>query len=108
MLSTPSAILQIILMLALARSSEWFGECIFHCFIGEFWSLPLLAVLLGLPAYGYNWVRFAITIMILGYSYFHPIFALWISENTFNIKKRAIIAATYNIIIQVGSVISSR
>lgn len=108
MLSIPSAVLQIILMLALAKSSEWFGERTFHCLFGEFWSLPLLAALLALPAHGYDWGRFAITTMISGYPYFHPIVSSWISENTFDVKKRAITAATYNVIVQVGSVISSR
>jgi len=32
----------------------------------------------------------------------------WISENTFDVKKRAITAATYNVIVQVGSLISSQ
>ncbi|KAF4205348.1 hypothetical protein CNMCM8927_006350 [Aspergillus lentulus] len=108
MLSIPSAALQIILMLALSKSSDFFKERTFHCFIGELWSLPLLAALLALPAPGYNWGRFAITTMISGYPYFHPIVSSWISENTFDVKKRAITAATYNVIVQVGSVISSQ
>ena len=37
--------------------------------------------------------------------YFHPIVSSWISENTFDVKKRAITAATYNVIVQVGSLI---
>lgn len=40
--------------------------------------------------------------------YFHPIVSAWISENTFDVKKRAITAATYNVIVQIGSVISSQ
>lgn len=40
--------------------------------------------------------------------YFHPIVSSWISENTFDVKKRAITAATYNVIVQFGSVISSQ
>jgi hypothetical protein len=108
MLSIPSAALQIILMLALAKSSEYFGERTFHCFIGELWSLPLLAALLGLPAGGNDWGRFVLTTMISGYPYFHPIVSAWISENTFDVQKRAITAATYNVIVQVGAVVASR
>lgn len=66
MLSIPSAVLQIILMLALAKSSEYFNERTFHCFIGEVWSLPLLAALLALPARGHAWGRFALTTMVSG------------------------------------------
>jgi hypothetical protein len=108
MLSIPSAALQIILMLALAKSSEYFNERAFHCFLGELWSLPLLAALLGLPAGGHAWSRFALTTMISGYPYFHPIVGAWISENSFSVKKRAVTAATYNVIVQMGSVIGSQ
>ena len=66
MLSIPSAVLQIVLMLALAYSSEYFNERTFHCIFGEFWVLPLLAALLALPPGGYNWGRFTITTMISG------------------------------------------
>jgi MFS family permease len=69
MLSIPSAVLQIILMLALAKSSEFFNERTFHCFIGEFWCLPLLAALLALPSHGNAWGRFALTTMISGCAY---------------------------------------
>ncbi|GAB1217981.1 hypothetical protein ATERTT37_007224 [Aspergillus terreus] len=108
MLSIPSAVLQIVLMLALTKSSEVFGERTFHCVFGEFWTLPLLAALLGLPDYGYNWPRFAIGTLISGYPYFHPIVSAWISENTFDVKKRAITAATYNVVVQIGAVIASQ
>jgi hypothetical protein len=40
--------------------------------------------------------------------YFHPIVSSWISENSFDVKKRAITAATYNVIVQVGSLIGSQ
>lgn len=108
MLSIPSAVLQIITMLALAKSSEYFDERAFHCFFGEFWSLPLFAALLALPAGGYDWPRFTLTTMISGYPYFHPVLSAWISENSFDVKKRAITAATYNVIVQIGSVIGSQ
>ena len=40
--------------------------------------------------------------------YLHPIVSSWISENTFDVKKRAITAAIYNIIVQIGSIIGNR
>lgn len=108
MLSIPSAVLQIILMLALAKSSEHFRERTWHCFIGEFWVLPLLAALLALPSHGFLWGRFTVTTMISGYPYFHPIVSSWISENTFDVGKRAVTAAIYNVIVQIGSLIGSQ
>jgi hypothetical protein len=108
MLLIPSAVLQIILMVALCKSSEYFDERTFHGLFGEFFCLPLLAALLALPAGGHSWARFTITTMISGYPYFHPIVSAWISENTFDVKKRAITAATYNVIVQIGSVVASQ
>lgn len=108
MLTIPSAVLQIILMLALAYSSNHFSERTWHCVFGEFFCLPLLAALLALPSGRYNWGRFSISTLISGYPYFHPIVVAWISENTFDVKKRAISAATYNVIVQVGSIIASQ
>lgn len=108
MLLIPSAALGIVLMLALSKSSEHFGERTFHCVFGELWSLPLLVTLLTLPSHGSNWPRFGLTSLISAYPYFHPIVSAWISENSFDVKKRAITAATYNVMVQVGSAISSQ
>jgi len=70
MLSIPSAALQIVLMLALAYSSEYWNERTFHCMFGEFWVMPLLIALLALPSAGVLWGRFAITTMISGCMFF--------------------------------------
>lgn len=101
LLTAPSAALQIVTMLGLAYSSEYFNERAFHCLFGELWCLPLFTALLALPDGGREWGRYSIITLISGYPYFHPIVSSWISENTFDVKKRAIAAATYNVIVQV-------
>lgn len=101
LLTAPSAALQIITMLALAYSSEYFNERSFHCLFGSLWCLPLFTALLTLPDGGKEWGRFSIVTLISGYPYFHPIVSAWISENSFDVNKRAIAAATYNVIVQV-------
>ncbi|CAI6013901.1 hypothetical protein V2G26_003866 [Clonostachys chloroleuca] len=108
LLTAPSAALQIITMLALAFSSEYFNERAFHCLFGAFWSLPMLTSLITLPDGGREWERFSLITLISGYPYFHPLVSSWISENTFDVKKRAITAATYNVIVQIGSVIGNQ
>jgi hypothetical protein len=108
MLTIPSAVLQVITMLALAYSSDYFNERTLHCIFGEFWIMPLLVALLTLPDGGREWSRFSLITLISGYPYFHPLVSSWISENTFDVKKRAITAATYNVIVQIGSLISSQ
>lgn len=108
MLSAPSAALQIVTMLTLAWSSNHFNERAWHCFFGEFWLIPLFTALLTLPDGGQEWARFSLITLISGYPYFHPLVSSWISENTFDVKKRAITAATYNVIVQVGSLVGSQ
>ena len=66
MLTIPSAVLQIITMLTLAFSSDFFQERTFHCIFGEFWIAPLLAALLALPDGGREWGRFSIITLISG------------------------------------------
>ncbi|KAK3187076.1 hypothetical protein K4F52_004242 [Lecanicillium sp. MT-2017a] len=100
LLSAPSAAIQIVTMLALAYSSEFFNERAFHCLVGELWCIPLFTALLAIPDGGREWGRFSIITLISGYPYFHPIVSSWISENAFDVKKRAIAAATYNVIVQ--------
>jgi len=107
-LTIPAAVLQIITMLALAWSSDHFNERTLHCLFGEVWIMPLLIALITLPDGGHEWSRFTLVTMVSGYPYFHPIVTSWISENAFDVKKRAIAAATYNVIVQVGSLIGSQ
>lgn len=108
MLTVPSAVLQIITMLLLAYSSDYFQERTLHIIFGEFWIMPLLVALLTLPDGGREWGRFTLITLISGYPYFHPLVSSWISENSFDVKKRAITAATYNVIVQIGSLIGSQ
>ncbi|KAF8753322.1 Major Facilitator Superfamily [Rhizoctonia solani] len=108
LLGIPAAALQIITMLALSRSSDYFGDRSLHVLFGEIWSLGPLIALAYLPHHASNWSRFAISTLIGGYPYFHPIVTSWVSENSFDVKKRAVAAATYNVIVQIGSVISSQ
>ncbi|EEY15356.1 conserved hypothetical protein [Verticillium alfalfae VaMs.102] len=91
-----------------AFCSNHFNERTFHCFVGEFWVMPLLIALLTISDGGQEWARFTLVTLISGYPYFHPIVTSWISENTFDVKKRAIAAATYNVIVQMGSLIGSQ
>jgi hypothetical protein len=64
MLTVPSAVLQIITMLGLAYSSDYFNERAFHCILGEFWIMPLLIALITLPDGGREWGRFSLITLI--------------------------------------------
>lgn len=127
MLTAPSALLQIVTGLALAWSSDHFQDRAFHCLVGELCMAPWLVGLLALPDGGREWTRFSLMTLTTGCGlssfslpclnppakrsldpYFHPIVSAWISENTFDVKKRAITAATYNVAVQIGSLVGSQ
>lgn len=108
MLTIPAAVLQITTMLLLAFSSDRHKERSFHAMFGEIWILPLLAAAVALPDGGREWGRFSLVTLVTGYPYFHPIVSSWISENSFDVKKRAITAATYNVVVQIGSLVGSQ
>lgn len=73
MLTIPSAALQIVTMLALAYSSEFFNERSLHCIIGEFWIMPLLTALLTIPDGGREWSRFSLITLVSGCKYPHKV-----------------------------------
>lgn len=66
MLTMPSAGLQIVTMLALAFSSDYFKERAFHCIFGELWIMPLLITLITLPDGGTEWPRYSVVTLISG------------------------------------------
>ena len=109
MLTVISAVAQVITMLVLAKSAQKFNERTWHSIFGELWILPCLIALQTLPdSQKLPWERFSLATVISGYPYFHPVISAWISQNSFNVKKRALTAATYNVIVQIGSLISSQ
>ena len=108
MLSVPSAALQIVLMTTLSWSSDRAGERAWHCVAGEAWLLPLLMALEALPAGERAWERFSLMTLVAGYPDLHPIVGAWISENSFDVKKRSISTATSNALVQVGFIIASQ
>jgi hypothetical protein len=70
MLTIPAAAIQIITMLVLANSSEYFNERTWHCVFGEFWIAPLLATLLAFPNNNeYLWGKFSVTTLVSGCKY---------------------------------------
>ncbi len=81
MLTVVSAAVQVITMLALSKSSQWFNERTWHCFFGEFWVLPCLIALQTLPgSQKLPWERFALATLVSGYPSFYPILSAWLSR----------------------------
>lgn len=92
------------------------------------WSLPFLIALELLPGDVNPWVKYAIVTLLVAYPYCkyetdvllsqesmyadkylsgHPILVGWNSINSNTVRTRTVSAAVYNIMVQLGSIISS-
>lgn len=107
MLSIPGDFIQIFFMLAITWSSEKFGERAIHCCLGEFYCLPLFTALLALPSEKKSWTRYSIAMLVSGHPPFSPILIAWISQNTFDVKKRGLSIAIVGVLTQAGSVVAA-
>lgn len=54
-----------------------------------------------------KWIIFAVSTLLLGVPYAHPIQVGWNSRNSNSIRSRTVSAATYNMMVQLGGIISS-
>ena len=107
-LMIPSEFLKVLGLLGLARSSEYFNERAMHCIFAELFCVPLFATLLVLPAGGFRWARFTIATLITGGPTSFAIVVNWISQNSFDVRKRAVSIAMFGMFDLVGSVAAAR
>ncbi|SPO06277.1 related to putative tartrate transporter [Cephalotrichum gorgonifer] len=89
----------------------WFSEkvnnrgaiAMFYCF----WCLGFLLGLELLPAAASPWIRYGITVCLIGYPYIHSINVSLTSRNAGSVRTRTLGSALYNMICQASSIISS-
>ncbi|GAB5589362.1 hypothetical protein Unana1_04262 [Umbelopsis nana] len=107
LLTIPGSVLFIINNLTLSYFSRWAKERAFTSMAGVLWALPLLIALEVLPADTNPWVKYAVLILLVGYPYSHPILVGWNSINSNTVRTRTVSAAVYNMMVQVGGIVSS-
>ena len=79
--------------------------------IANVWTLPMLVALVCLPQVQntyYNWVRYALNILISAFPYIHPQMIAWLSENSKSVGSRAVSFCLYNMSYQIGSIAATR
>ena len=72
--------------------------------IANIWTLPLLIALVCIPKEStdhWNWVRYALNILISAFPYVHPQIVAWTSENAKSVGTRAVALCLYNMFYQV-------
>jgi len=77
------------------------------CAIAQIWSLPFLISLVALPNSVSPWVRFTLLTLLLGYPYIHAIQVGLQSRNANSVRTRTVASAFYNMMVQLGNIVSS-
>ena len=90
LLSIPSSVLGIILLILMTFISEVINSRVGTTIILQMWALPLLIALYTFNAKTSQWVYYAVVSLIVGYPYVHPIQVAWASRNSYSVRTRCV------------------
>ncbi|KAI0784919.1 MFS general substrate transporter [Abortiporus biennis] len=107
LLSIPSTVLGMLLLLVFCYLSEIINSRVISTVLLQFYALPLLIALYTFDKHTSNWVYFAVVTLITGYPYVHPVQVAWASTNSSGVSTRTVSASMYNIFVQLGGIISA-
>lgn len=107
LLTIPSTILLIFMLLKITKLSGRYSEKTFIASFGVLWTLPLLVILRFLPSHANPWYKYLITTLICGHPYPHAILGAWVSSNSGSVRTRSVSAAIYNMAVQSSSIFAS-
>lgn len=105
LLTIPSNVLHIIVLLIITWVSERINERSLFALIVPLWNLPILAALTWWSGTNVSvWGTWILYTLLLGQPYIHAICVGWCSRNSNSIRSRSLSAAVYNIFVQLGNV----
>lgn len=105
LLTIPSSVIHIILLLLVTWFSERINERALTCLCYPIIVVPFMAAIRWWPGSGENaWVTWFLVTMVLGAPYIHAICVAWVSRNANSIRSRSVCSALYNMTVQIGSI----
>lgn len=108
LLTVPAYTLFILQLLFWTWVSEKINNRFLIILFCQIWMFPLLIALEVLPAgTAYNWSRYALTVLLVGYPYIHAIIVAMTSRNAGSVRTRTVGSALYNMCVQTSNIISS-
>ncbi|KAI0800680.1 MFS general substrate transporter [Fomes fomentarius] len=107
LLSIPSKVLGMVLLVAFCYLSEIIDSRITALALLQVWALPLLIALYTFTEQTSPWVYFAVVTLIAGFPYVHPVQVAWASTNSYSVGTRTVSASIYNMFVQAGGIIGS-
>ncbi|EPQ60318.1 MFS general substrate transporter [Gloeophyllum trabeum ATCC 11539] len=105
LLSIPSTVIGILMLLFTAYMSEIVDSRVASTIILQLWALPLLIALYTFNKNTSQWVYYAVVTLITGFPYVHPIQVAWTSRNSYSVRMRTVSASVYNMFVQAGAII---
>ncbi|KAK9709664.1 hypothetical protein K7432_008886, partial [Basidiobolus ranarum] len=108
LLTIPAHLLKFIFMLALTRNSDRIKDRAWHGVFGTSWFLVGVLLLEFLPDSVGRWPLYAVVIFTVGWPYWHPINAAWLTENVAPMGKRSIALAMYIMSVNINGLASSQ
>ncbi|KAF1817455.1 putative pantothenate transporter [Eremomyces bilateralis CBS 781.70] len=108
LLTIPSSVFHMITLISLTWLSEKINQRGLVAMLQGVWTLPCIIALRVWPGLmKEQWPTYALLTVLLSYPYCHAINVGWISKNSNNVGSRSISAALYNMMAQVGGIISA-
>ncbi|KAF4552154.1 MFS-type transporter-like protein 39 [Elsinoe fawcettii] len=108
MLQVPPAVFQMVTVLLLAWSSEYFKERTWHCTLAHLLPVPFLIALETVPGNIGIWKRYGLTAPIIAAPSYYPIVIAWTCEASFSVKKRAIAVTILNVLLLSGAIVAAQ
>jgi hypothetical protein len=105
LLSIPSSVIGLSMLLFTAYLSEIVNSRVIATIVLQIWALPLLVALYTFNETTSQWVYFAVVTLVTGFPYVHPIQVAWTSRNSYSVRTRTISASAYNMFVQAGAII---
>ncbi|PMD16721.1 phthalate transporter [Hyaloscypha hepaticicola] len=110
LLVIPSSVLFILQLQFWTWLSEKINQRFLIGLMSQVWAIPLLIALETLPVKfpHSNWVRYAISSLIVGYPYVHAILVAITSRNAGTVRTRTVGSSLYNMAVQTSNIISTQ
>lgn len=107
LLSIPAYVIFIINLLFWTWVSEKINQRFLLAVVSQIWNLPLLIALEVLPASANAWVRWVLSVLLVGSPYFHAVIVAITSRNAGSVRTRTVASAMYNMCVQASNIIGS-
>lgn len=108
LLAIPHQILHTILLLWVTKLSERIDQKALLAFVVPLWTIPLIGILAFWGNSMKNaWGTWLVTTLLLGGPYIHAICVAWVSRNANSIRSRTVGSAVYNMMVQIGGILSA-